>query len=439
MSDMMQQLPPNASGPRIHLASLGCAKNLVDSEKLLARLALAGGHVGAAPDEADIVIVNTCGFIGPARDESVRTAHEYGTLRRDGTIQKLIVMGCLAQRDADALRAELPEVDVIVGLRSHDEIVRACDLEAPVDAGDARLLLTPAHAAYLRISDGCDNRCSYCTIPLIRGGFQSRSPEAILGEARDLVANGAKELVVIGQDTTSYGKDLVNAPRVHELLGQLAALDPVHWIRLLYTHPAHFSEALIDAYAANAKLCAYVDIPLQHLNDSVLHRMGRKVTQATCLRIIEALRRAVPEIAIRTTFIVGFPGETDAQFEELLALTKELRFDHMGAFAYSAEEGTEAATFPDQVPEAVVTERLERLMLAQQEIAFERNDAMVGTTREVLIDEATEQDDLWVGRTESQAPDVDSITFVTGDGLELGDFVHARIIGSQDYDLIAEV
>ncbi|MFC2079223.1 30S ribosomal protein S12 methylthiotransferase RimO [Candidatus Bipolaricaulota bacterium] len=426
------------SGPRVHLASLGCAKNLVDSEELLGRLATAGALVGAPPEEADIIIVNTCGFIGPAKEESIRTALEYGGFRKTGDVEKLIVMGCLAERDAEALKSALPDVDLFFGLHSHADILKACGLPALSESNDARLLLTPAHFAYLRISDGCDNRCSYCTIPLIRGPFQSRSPEAILVEATDLADAGVRELVVIGQDTTSYGKDLHTSYPVHRLLRELATIEGVRWIRLLYTHPAHFSAELISEYADNPKLCAYVDIPLQHLNDNILRRMGRRVSQADCLNLIERLRTQVPGIAIRTTFIVGFPGETDARFKELLELAQDIRFDHMGAFAYSAEPDTPAADLPNQVPTDVVEDRLHALMLAQQSIAFENNASMIGRTVEVLIDELTEEDGVWVGRTQFQAPDVDSMTYVMGEGLETGQFVDAEVIQTEDYDLLAQ-
>jgi len=425
-------------GPKIHLASLGCAKNLVDSEKLLGRLATAGAMVGAPAEGADIVIVNTCGFIAPAKEESIQTVLEYSGLRKTGSIKKLIVMGCMAERYADDLKLDLPDVDVFFGLHSHLDILKACGLLPAAESDDARLLLTPSHFAYLRISDGCDNRCSYCTIPLIRGPFKSRSPEAILAEAADLVRNGVRELVAIGQDTTSFGKDLQEPYPVHRLLQELATIEDVRWIRLLYTHPAHFSDELIAEYANNHKLCSYVDIPLQHLNDNILRRMGRRVSKADCLDLIKQLRTQVPGIAIRTTFIVGFPGETDARFKELLDLVRDIRFDHMGAFAYSAEPDTPAANLPNQVPPDVVEDRLQALMLAQQAIAFETNEAMIGKTVEVLIDEATEEAGVWVGRTQSQAPDVDSATYVIGEDLEAGQFVQAEVIQTEDYDLLAQ-
>ncbi|HDS29348.1 MAG TPA: MiaB/RimO family radical SAM methylthiotransferase, partial [Candidatus Acetothermia bacterium] len=279
--------------PKVHLASLGCAKNLVDSEQLLGRLAAAGALVGAEAEDADILIVNTCGFIAPAREESMHAISEYAALRRDGPARTLIVMGCLGVRGAEQIRAAVPEVDAVVGLHAHEEILRVCGI-TPTPEEDARLLLTPKHMAYLRISDGCDNCCSYCTIPLIRGPLRSRPADVILAEAEQLVRGGVKELVVIGQDTTSYGKDLVGGLPIHRLLHELARIDDLRWIRLLYAHPAHLREELIEEMVSNPKLCAYVDLPLQHLDDDVLKRMGRGVSQADCVDLIERLRRRIP-------------------------------------------------------------------------------------------------------------------------------------------------
>ncbi len=423
---------------KIHLTSLGCAKNLVDSEQLLGRLASAGALVGAGAEDADILIVNTCGFIAAAREESMRAISEVATLRREGSARTLIVMGCLGEREAEQIRAAVPEVDAVVGLHAHEEILRACGL-APIPEDDARLLLTPNHMAYLRISDGCDNRCSYCTIPLIRGPLHSRSPDVILAEAEQLVRGGVKELVVIGQDTTSYGKDRADSIPIHRLLHELARIDELRWIRLLYAHPAHLREELIEEIAGNPKICPYVDLPLQHLDDDILTRMGRQVSQADCVSLIAQLRRRIRDVAIRTTFIVGFPGETDAQFETLLQGVRDLRFDHLGAFAYSAEEGTPAAEFEDPVSSAVIEDRLDQLMAAQQAIVFEQNEDRIGELVEVLIDEPTEEKDVWVGRTQGQAPDVDSVTYVLGASLKPGQFVHAEIVGVEAYDLVAEV
>jgi len=427
------------SAPRIHLASLGCAKNLVDSERLLARLATAGGLVGASAEEADVIIVNTCGFIAPATAESLETIRGYAVHRRAGSCHLLLVMGCLIERAGEGLQSEIPEIDGVFGLHAHDAIVSACGLE-PEPADGARLLLTPHHTAFLRISDGCDNRCSYCTIPMIRGPFRSRPADDIVVEARQLVDLGVREINVIGQDTTSYGADLDGSIGIDALLARLAEIPDLTWLRLLYTHPAFFTDELIEAYGAIEPLCPYVDLPLQHLNDEILRRMGRRVTQADCLRLIDRLRERVPGIALRTTFIVGFPGETQAQFDELADLVERIRFDHVGVFRYWNEAGTPAATMPDQVSERTKAKRQEALMLAQREIVAAKHGALLGSVVRVLIDGPTEERGLWIGRMATQAPDVDSVTFVhaASDDLEPGDFVDAQVVDIVGYDLIAQ-
>jgi ribosomal protein S12 methylthiotransferase len=439
-------------GPRIHLVTLGCAKNLVDSERILGKLAVAGAVIATAPDEADILIVNTCGFIAAAKEESIQAVLRLSEFKRADPRRKLIVMGCLAQRYAPSLRRQLPEVDGIFGLGQEDAILAACGLRLQGREEPGRLLLTPVHTAYLRIADGCDNRCAYCAIPAIRGPFRSRPAGEILKEARELVASGARELNVIGQDTTLYGADRPGSPRIHELLARIAQAPRLRWLRLLYTHPAHFTPELIEAYRALPKLCPYVDLPLQHLNDDILRRMGRRVSQAQVADLIGRIRERVPDVAIRTSFIVGFPGETRRQFDELLEKVRELRFDHLGAFAYSREEGTTAASMPGQLSERTKARRLGELMRAQQEIALDRNRAMKGKTFEVVIEEpfdvahgpepvegpAPARRDGWIARSRTQAPDVDGVTFVSGKDLRPGRFVRATIIGSDGYDLVAE-
>jgi len=425
--------------PRIHLVSLGCAKNLVDSERVLGRLSAAGAIVGAPGDEADIILVNTCGFIGPAKEESIETILEMARRKTDGVCRKLLVMGCLAQRYAAELRDQLPEVDGVFGLGQDAAILAACGLGAGTEQEAGRLLLTPKHSAYLRIADGCDNCCAYCTIPMIRGSFRSRPPTEILDEAEALVARGARELNLIGQDTTLYGTDLTPGMPIHELLAGIATIRKLKWLRLLYTHPAHFTDALIEAFASVPKLCPYVDIPLQHLNDDILKRMGRKVTQAQCLDLIERIRRRVRNVAVRTAFIVGFPGETRRQFNELLRLVERIRFDHLGVFAYSREQGTRAARMSGQVSEAAKARRLRDLMLTQQEIVFEKNRAMKGRQAELLVESRSpDMPDAWIARSRAQAPDVDSVTYVAGDKLKPGRFVKAAITGARGYDLLAE-
>jgi ribosomal protein S12 methylthiotransferase len=425
-----------AGAPRIHLASLGCAKNLVDSERLLARLALSGALVGAPPEEADVILVNTCGFIATAVEESVDVIEGYAEMKAEGRPLKLLVLGCLVERDRAALRKRLPLVDGFFGLDEDAAIAAACGL-APAPEDGARLLLTPRHTAYLRISDGCDNRCTFCTIPSIRGPFRSRPPQDILREAGDLVAGGVRELNLIGQDTTAYGRDLPEAYPLERLLREIATIEDLRWLRLLYAYPGHVSDELIETFAETPEICRYIDLPLQHLDDEILRRMGRRVTQAETLDLIAKLRRDLPGVVIRTTFIVGFPGETDAQFAELLSLLAELRFDHVGVFAYSQEAGTPAAAFPGQIPRAEKERRLEALMLTQQEIAFERNRERIGSRVEVLVDGPSETPSLWTARTEGQAPDVDSVTLVTADELPSGGFVDVQITDADGYDLVA--
>lgn len=423
------------NGPRVHLTSLGCAKNLVDSERILARFAAAGAIVGAPPEDAEIIVVNTCGFIEPAKQESIDTILDYTRYKKEGQCQRLIVMGCLAQRYEEELRAGLPEVDGVFGLHHDEEILAACGFTQTCDSG--RFLLTPTHTAYLRISDGCDNRCTYCTIPLIRGAYHGRPAEEIITEANELVERGVREINVIAQDTTVYGMDDPGGVRIHDLLAQLAQIPDLHWLRLLYTHPAHFPPEMVDAYAEIPKLCSYVDLPLQHLNDDILRRMGRGATRDESLKLIEMLRKRIPGISIRTTFIAGFPGETDAQFRELLEYVKDLRFDHLGVFPYSQEEDTPAALMPDQISEEVKEERVRELMLAQQKIVFERNASVRGLRMEVMIDAPDDEDGIWLARSRTQAPDVDSITYVEGSDLEVGQFVNVEVTGADGYDLIA--
>lgn len=426
-----------AARPHVHLVTLGCAKNLVDSERILARLAAAGAIVGAPAEEADIIIVNTCGFIRPAQEESVETILELARLKEHGRCRKLIVMGCLSQRYPSDLAKSLPEADGVFGLHKESEIVAACGLSA-TRSDSGRLLLTPRHTAYLRIADGCDNRCAYCVIPDIRGPFRSRPAGEIIEEAEALTASGARELVLIGQDTTLYGTDISGGLRIHELLARLNDVKGVRWLRLLYTHPAHFTEELIEAYAALPKVCPYVDLPVQHLSDTILRRMGRKVSRKTILELIERLRRRVAEVAIRTTLLVGFPGETRAHLNEMLSLVKTVRFDHLGVFAYSREQGTRAARMRGQVSEQAKSRRLRDLMLAQQEIVFERNRTMKRRTVEVVIDARTaDSAHIWIARSRGQAPDVDSVTYVKGKNLRPGRFLKVRITGSRGYDLLA--
>lgn len=433
----MPPTPRRDAPPLVHLASLGCAKNLVDSERILGRLAAAGAVVGAPAAEADIILVNTCGFIDAARRESVETILRLAGHKRSGRCRTLIVMGCLAQRNAGELRRELREVDGVFGLGQEDDILAACGLRAHVGHEAGRFLLTPRHTAYLRIADGCSNRCAYCAIPLIRGPFRSHPAAGLLDEARLLVRNGARELNLIGQDTTLYGTDIPGGPNINGLIRSVAAIPRLRWVRLLYTHPAHWTDALIETFGSVPKLCPYVDLPLQHLNDDILRRMGRRVTQAQIVDLIGRLRERVPGVAIRTALITGFPGETPTQFREMLRLVEKLRFDHLGVFAYSREPGTRAARMGGQVSASVAQRRREEIMLAQQSIVFARNRALRGTEMEVVI-ESPAGKDRWQARSRTQAPDVDSVTYVKAKGLRTGEFRRVRVRGGKAYDLMAD-
>jgi len=424
---------------RIHLVSLGCAKNLVDSERLLGRFASVGALVGAPAETADVIVINTCGFLAAARDEARAAISECLVHKAARPDIRILVMGCFGELDADGLRREFPALDGVFGLGQQRDVLAASGVAWP--GGEGRLLLTPSHTAFLRISEGCDNRCAYCLIPTIRGAFRSRSFGDVVAEARDLAAYGVKELNLIGQDTTLYGSDLSPRSTLASLVTELDRLDGVRWLRILYTHPAHFGEELVDAYRSLEHLVPYVDLPLQHLDDEILTRMGRHVTREACLQLIEHLRAEMPEMVIRTTFIVGFPGETDVQFGALLDDIQRIRFDHVGAFAFSREPGTPAYSMEGQVPEGVAQKRVEKLMLLQQRIVAEAAQDQIGRCEDVIVDQWDEQSGRWIGRTKGQAPDVDSVTLIdAGENLvHAGDLIRVRITGADGYDLLADL
>ncbi|NQT20264.1 MAG: 30S ribosomal protein S12 methylthiotransferase RimO [Planctomycetes bacterium] len=429
--------------------SLGCPKNLVDTERVLGRLVERGWLLCERPDDADIVIVNTCGFIQDAADESKQLLAQLGQLKKNGCAG-IIAAGCLVERMGNALSSDVPEVDAFVGLADADEIEAACreiirgrgrlftrkPHAAHNDTG--RLRITPRHYSYLQITDGCNNRCNYCVIPLIRGPLRSKPLAAVMEEARELLGDGAKELNVIGQDTTSYGKD-AGGEDLPTLLSELCGLD-VQWIRLLYTHPAHLTEAVIKVIAENDKIVNYVDIPIQHINDNILHRMNRIAGRKRIEDQIARLRAGIPGVILRTSVIVGLPGETHEAFEELLEFVGETRFERLGAFAYSREEGVPAYDFPAQVPEKTKQKRLGLIMRRQGKIAAETARAMIGKTVDVVVESKLKaKRSLWQGRTYGDAPDVDGIIYLSGKGLEPGMFAKATITGSRDYDLEGEI
>jgi ribosomal protein S12 methylthiotransferase len=431
--------------PRVALITLGCAKNVVDSERIASLLEAAGVEVSAEPQGAAVAIVNTCGFIDSAKEESINTILAVADGKRKGGLRALIVAGCLSQRYGRQLKRGLPEADVLVGVDpvgAAAAALEALGLPSPpcaLPSGGRSRRLTPAAWAYLKISEGCDNRCAYCAIPLIRGPLASRPLQEVLDEARALIEQGAVELNLIAQDTAAYGMDRPGGPRLHELLVRLCALDGAQWVRLLYAHPAHFYPELIEVLAGREQVCPYLDVPLQHISDRCLKRMGRKVRRADVERLIDTLRRRIPGVTLRTTFLVGFPGETDEEFREVLEFMQAVRFDRLGAFAYSREGGTAAARLKGQVPEEVKLERYHLLMSAQHEIACERAAERVGERTRVLIESAAPPaGGPACGRSPREAPDVDPLILLPdAPTARVGDMLDVQIVGSEGYDCIA--
>jgi len=435
----------------VAFVSLGCAKNLVDSEKMLGQLAEAGCALTNEESEADVIVINTCGFLEASRREAVEVIAEAVEQKRTGRCGRVVVAGCLVQRDGEALLREVSGIDALVGVNNRDDVVRAVlnRPATPARAADvylseyhpfvqidtARLRLTPVHYAYLRISEGCNQKCTFCTIPSIRGPMHCKPPQVVLAEARELLADGAVELNLIGQDTTSYGEEFAEPYGLDGLLRLLNEVDGLEWLRLMYVYPSVMTEAIIDAVAECDRVVKYIDIPLQHINDRVLKAMHRRVTRRQTEELLARLRSRIPGVRIRTTMIAGFPGETDEEFAELVRFVRDFRFDALGVFAYSLEPDTPAGRMRDQVPETVKRERVEALMLAQQEVAFEIADVSVGRTFRVLVD-GFDEDGLAVGRHAGQAPEVDGVTYVRGGDVEPGHFVTVRCTGRRDYDLI---
>jgi len=432
--------------------SLGCPKALVDSERMLGLLKLDGYDLVREPEGADFAVVNTCGFIESARAESYASIEEMAQLKRAGKLRGIIVSGCLAEREKEALLTKCPEVDQIVGVFGRDEVTRVADRllgaqteqrtvfrPAPIKAlsDTDRLRITPRHFAYLKVSEGCDRLCTFCAIPKMRGKHVTKPMEEVLREAQQLAADGVRELNIVAQDTPYYGIDLYGQPRLAELLRQLEQIDGLRWIRLLYFYPMYVSEELIDTIAQSSKIVPYVDMPLQHINDTMLRRMQRRVNRQDTEALIAKMRERIPNLAMRTTMITGFPGETDEQFEELAEFVAAQRFERLGVFTYSLEPDTPAAKLPDHVPEPVKAQRRERLMKVQQQVAFEFNEGQIGKTLEVLIDRPVPgETEAFVGRSHADAPDIDSLVFVTGADLCPGQFVPTEIVASQGYDLV---
>ncbi len=426
---------------KINVITLGCSKNTVDSEHLMAQLRASGYEVAADSDRTDakVVVINTCGFIGDAKQESVDLILRAAAAKTAGRIERLFVIGCLAERYADELRSELPEVDEFFGVHDWAGIARALGAEHRAECETRRVLTTPKHYAYLKISEGCNWKCGYCAIPLIRGEHLSVPMETLLEEARGLAAAGVKELMVIAQDTTYYGIDLYGRRRLAELLAELCRIEGLEWIRLHYAYPAGFPDDVIETMAREPKICKYLDIPFQHISDAQLTAMKRRHTKAEAMELIRRLRSAAPDIALRTTLLVGYPGETEADFEELADFVREVRFDRLGVFAYSEEEGTYSAEkLHDDVPEEVKQSRVDRIMRLQGEIALANNLRRVGRRERVIID--SRQDDYYVGRSQYDSPEVDQEILIPATGRRLlrGRFYDVRITRAEEYDLYAE-
>lgn len=425
---------------KINIVTLGCAKNIVDSEHLAGQLG-DGWEVVYDSDSTDakVVVINTCGFIGDAKEESINTILRFAAAREAGDIDHLFVMGCLSERYRDELRAEIPEVDEFFGVNNLADILRTVGERYRDELRGERRLTTPAHYAYLKISEGCNWGCGYCAIPLIRGKHVSVPFEELIDEATALARKGVRELIVIAQDTTYYGLDLYGKRRLGELLRALCRIDGIEWVRLHYAYPAHFPQDVIEAMRDEPKICKYLDIPLQHISDRMLRSMRRGLDKAETIRLVEDLRREIPDIALRTTLLVGYPGETEADFQELMEFVAATKFDRLGVFPYSEEEGTYSAReLTDDVPQEVKEARADAIMELQRDIARGGNERLVGTIQRVIIDRR--DDDLWVGRTQYDSPEVDQEVLIPAvETLRPGEFATVRIVSADDYDLQGEL
>ena len=437
----------NKQMTNIGIVSLGCAKNRVDTENMLGILGSKGYHIVANPEEADVIVVNTCGFIDAAKEESINTVLEMAEFKKNRC--KLLVMaGCLAERYHDDVLTELPEVDAVVGTGDYykiaEVIAKALEGEKPVLAGHIddeipeglpRILSTGSASAYLKIADGCDNKCTYCVIPQLRGKYRSRPMEDILSEAEELAKEGVRELIVIAQDTTRYGYDLYGEEKLSELLDRLCRIESVHWVRVHYMYPESITDSIISTFAANEKIVNYMDIPIQHINDRILKLMGRKTTKAQITDLIHKLRSKIPDLTLRTSLIAGFPSETDEEFSELLEFVKNTKFERLGVFAYSKEENTAAARLPGQIEESVKLARQEKVMEAQNEISCVLQQSKIGRTVEVLTEGYDEENLMYFGRTAADSIEVDTtVYFAAEDEVEIGSFAKVKILDADSYD-----
>ena len=433
--------------------SLGCDKNLVDSEVMLGELSARGYTFTEDETEAEIIVINTCCFINDAKEESINTILEMAEYKKDGSCKALIVTGCLAQRYRQEIIDEIPEVDAVLGTTSFDHICEAVekalggthllqfdDLQKLVKSEKHRILTTGGHYAHLKIAEGCDKHCTYCIIPKIRGTYRSVPMEQLVEEAKVLVAQGVKELILVAQETTLYGIDLYGEKSLHKLLQKLCEIPGLYWIRIQYCYPEEIYEELIQTIAKEPKICHYLDLPIQHCNDRILKRMGRKTNKQQLIDKIEQLRAAIPDIALRTTLIAGFPGETADEHEEMMQFVNDMEFDRLGCFAYSAEEDTPAAIFTDQVVQELKEEWRDEIMELQSEVCADLAEDMIGTELYVMVEGKVADEPAYIGRTYKDAPGVDGYIFIqTGEALMSGDFVKVRVTGAIDYDLIGEI
>ena len=438
---------------KILFISLGCDKNLVDTEVMLGMLASRGYEMTNDEQEADIIVINTCCFIHDAKEESIQNILEMAEYKKNGSANALIVTGCMAERYRQEILDEIPEVDEVLGTTAYDRILDAVDaalagqhevMTADLDAlplpETKRLVTTGGHFAYLKIAEGCDKHCTYCIIPKIRGNFRSVPMERLLKEAQDLAEQGVKELILVAQETTLYGKDLYGEKSLPKLLRELCKISGIRWIRILYCYPEEITDELIQVMKEEPKICHYLDLPIQHANDTILKRMGRRTSKQELINIVQKLRKEIPDICLRTTLITGFPGETQEQHEEVMEFIDTLEFDRLGAFTYSPEEDTPAATFEDQIDEEVKEDRQADIMELQQEIAFDKAEDMIGREVLVMIEGKVADENAYVGRTYRDAPNVDGLIFINTD-VELisGDFAKVKVTGALDYDLIGEL
>lgn len=438
---------------KILFISLGCDKNLVDTEVMLGMLASRGYEMTNDEQEADIIVINTCCFIHDAKEESIQNILEMAEYKKNGSAKALIVTGCMAERYRQEILDEIPEVDEVLGTTAYDRILDAVDaalagqhevMTADLDAlplpETKRLVTTGGHFAYLKIAEGCDKHCTYCIIPKIRGNFRSVPMERLLKEAQDLAEQGVKELILVAQETTLYGKDLYGEKSLPKLLRELCKISGIRWIRILYCYPEEITDELIQVMKEEPKICHYLDLPIQHANDTILKRMGRRTSKQELIDIVQKLRKEIPDICLRTTLITGFPGETQEQHEEVMEFIDTLEFDRLGAFTYSPEEDTPAATFEDQIDEEVKEDRQADIMELQQEIAFDKAEDMIGREVLVMIEGKVADENAYVGRTYRDAPNVDGLIFINTDvKLISGDFAKVKVTGALDYDLIGEL